>query len=52
VQTDADWLYAWFRWSGEARRIRAGSYEIDTGATPRSLLDKMVQGDEALQRCA
>jgi UPF0755 protein len=23
-----DWLYAWFRWSGQARRIRAGSYEI------------------------
>jgi UPF0755 protein len=29
VQTDARLLYEWFRWSGQARRIRAGSYEID-----------------------
>ena len=50
VQTRAEWLYQWFRWSGQARRIRAGSYEIETGATPRQLLDKMVQGDETLER--
>ncbi|MDE2367579.1 MAG: endolytic transglycosylase MltG [Burkholderiales bacterium] len=43
-------LYEWFRWSGQARRIRAGSYEIETGATPRSLLAMMVQGDEALEQ--
>jgi len=49
VQTEADWLYAWFRWSGQARRIRAGSYEIHTGITPRSLLDTLVQGRETLQ---
>ncbi|HJV69099.1 endolytic transglycosylase MltG [Ideonella sp.] len=42
-------LYQWFRWSGQARRIRAGSYEIGTGTTPRDLLDKMVRGDEALE---
>jgi UPF0755 protein len=42
-------LYQWFRWSGQARRIRAGSYEIGTGTTPRELLDKMVRGDEALE---
>ncbi len=41
-------LYEWFRWSGQARKIRAGSYEIEAGVTPRSLLDKMVQGDETL----
>jgi UPF0755 protein len=41
-------LYQWFRWSGQAKRIRAGSYEIDAGVTPRSLLDKMVRGDEVL----
>ncbi len=40
-------LYEWFRWSGQARKIRAGSYEIKTGATPRMLLAKMVQGDES-----
>ena len=41
-------LYEWFRWSGEARRIRAGSYEISAGTTPRALLRKMVRGDETL----
>ena len=50
VQTSPDFLFAWFRWSGEARRIRAGSYEVETGVTPRSLLAKMVQGDETLEQ--
>ena len=50
VQTDPKWLYQWFRWSGQARRIRAGSYEIESGTTPRQLLDKMVQGDETLEK--
>jgi len=50
VQTDPDWLYAWFRASGDARRIRAGSYEVEPGITPRSLLQRMVQGDESLER--
>ena len=44
VQTDAAWLYAWFRASGQARRIRAGSYEVHAGITPRALLDALVQG--------
>jgi UPF0755 protein len=39
-------LYEWFRWSGQARRIRAGSYEISAGTTPIRLLEKMVLGDE------
>ncbi|MBV8379236.1 MAG: endolytic transglycosylase MltG [Paucibacter sp.] len=43
-------LYQWFRWSGQARLIRAGSYEIQDGATPRSLLDKMVRGDQTLEQ--
>jgi UPF0755 protein len=46
VQSSPQWLYAYFRWSGQARRIRAGSYEIDAGTTPRQLLAKMVQGAE------
>ncbi|MBX3643530.1 MAG: endolytic transglycosylase MltG [Rubrivivax sp.] len=50
VMTHAEWLYQWFRWSGQARRIRAGSYEVETGVTPRQLLDKMVQGDELLEK--
>ncbi len=48
VQTPPRWLYEWFRWSGDARRIRAGSYEITAGTTPRDLLEKMVLGDETL----
>ena len=42
-------LYWWFRLSGDARRIKAGSYELDAGTTPRSLLQKLVQGEEALR---
>jgi UPF0755 protein len=49
VQTHPRLLYEWFRWSGDARRIRAGSYEAHTGITPKQLLDKMVQGDEVLE---
>jgi UPF0755 protein len=49
VDAPAELLYQWFRWSGQARKIRAGSYEIGTGTTPRDLLDKMVRGDEALE---
>lgn len=41
-------LYEWFRWSGDARRIRAGSYSIEPGTSPAALLRKMVQGDESL----
>ncbi len=50
VRTSPKLLYAWFRASGQARRIRAGSYEIDAGTSPRRLLDKLVQGDETLER--
>jgi UPF0755 protein len=48
VQTSWLLLYEWFRWSGQARKIRAGSYEIGPGTTPISLLNKMVRGDETL----
>ncbi len=50
VQVHPRLLYEWFRWSGQARRIRAGSYEIDAGTSPRRLLAKLVQGDETLER--
>ena len=50
VQGSPRLLYEWFRWSGQARRIRAGSYEIDANTSPRRLLDKMVQGDETLEQ--
>ena len=42
-------LYWWFRLSGEARQIKAGNYEIERGTTPRSLLKKLVRGEEALR---
>ncbi len=45
-------LYAWFRLSGDARQIRAGSYEIEPGVTPKSLLLKLVRGEEALRSVA
>lgn len=48
VQAPSLLLYEWFRWSGQSRRIRAGSYEIGPGTTPVMLLDKMVRGDETL----
>ena len=48
VQTSPFLLYQWFRWSGRARQIRAGSYEIGPGTTPIRLLEKMVRGDETL----
>ena len=47
VMTEPLALYEWFRWSGQARRIRAGSYEIPRGTTPLRLLEMMVHGDES-----
>ncbi len=49
AQTQSDWLYQWFRLSGEARQIRAGSYEISPGTTPRTLLKMLVRGEETLK---
>ena len=49
VQAEPRWLYEWFRWSGQSRQIRAGSYQIQAGVTPRTLLDKMVRGDEVME---
>ena len=49
VEDQPELIYQWFRWSGDAKRIRAGSYLIGPGATPRSLLEKMVRGDEELE---
>ena len=48
VQVPADALYAWFRLSGRSPQIRAGTYEIGRGTTPRQLLDILLRGDEAL----
>ncbi|MBT2324163.1 endolytic transglycosylase MltG [Variovorax paradoxus] len=40
-------LYWWFRFSGQDRQIRAGSYELAAGITPRTLLNVLVRGEEA-----
>ncbi|MGH8820678.1 MAG: endolytic transglycosylase MltG [Rhodoferax sp.] len=49
VQIHPQALYLWFRLSGQARKIRAGSYEITPGATPRSILLMLVRGEETLR---
>jgi UPF0755 protein len=49
VQVPAVALYWWFRLSGDSRQIRAGSYELPPGTTPRSLLGKLVRGEQALR---
>lgn len=49
VLTSPQLLYWWFRLSGDARQIRAGSYELSGHLTPRSLLAKLVRGEEALR---
>lgn len=47
VQVSPFWLYEWFRWSGRARSIRAGNYELQQAISPRDLLDMMRKGNEA-----
>jgi UPF0755 protein len=48
VDTSAQALYLWFRASGDARRIRAGSYALEQATSPRDLLEMMVRGDQTL----
>jgi UPF0755 protein len=45
----APMLYAWFRLSGQSRQMRAGSYEIAPGTSPRQLLSMLVRGEESLR---
>lgn len=49
VNVDPDLLYAWFRLSGQGRQIKAGSYELEAGITPKRLLAKLARGEEALR---
>jgi UPF0755 protein len=49
VQTQPALLQLWFRVSGDARKIKAGSYELEAGVTPRSLLKKLVSGDQSFR---
>jgi UPF0755 protein len=49
ADTNASLLYWWFRLSGESRAIKAGSYEIEQSTTARSLLRKLVRGEESMK---
>jgi UPF0755 protein len=49
VPVNAGLLYTWFRLSGHSRQIKAGSYELTRDTTPRTLLRKLVQGEESLR---
>jgi UPF0755 protein len=49
VDVHPELLYAWFRLSGQGRLIKAGSYELTPGVTPRRLLDKLARGEETLR---
>ena len=49
AQVNLQLLRLWFRASGQARQIKAGSYEITPGSTPRSLLAMLVRGDQTLK---
>ncbi|MES2424136.1 MAG: endolytic transglycosylase MltG [Pseudomonadota bacterium] len=49
VQTHPLALYWWFRLSGQDRQIKAGSYELENGTTPYTLLNKLVRGEESLR---
>jgi UPF0755 protein len=42
-------LGAWLRISGKAGDLKAGSYEIVSGDSPRSLIDKIVSGKQSLR---
>jgi UPF0755 protein len=49
VDVDPRLLFTWFRISGQANRIKAGSYELERGITPERLLDKLARGEESLR---
>lgn len=49
VPLDADALYVWFRVSGQARRIQAGSYGFENTITPWQLLSKLTGSDVSVR---
>ncbi|AMO25061.1 endolytic transglycosylase MltG [Ramlibacter solisilvae] len=49
VDVQPDLLYLWFRVSGQGRLIKAGSYELEAGITPTTLLAKLARGEETLR---
>ena len=49
AQVPVQLLQAWFRLSRQARLIKAGSYELVPGTSPRKLLRMLVRGEETLK---
>ena len=49
AQVNVQLLQLWFRASGQARQIKAGSYEMTPGTSPHSLLAMLVRGDQSLK---
>jgi UPF0755 protein len=49
LDTSPTMLYVWFRLSGQSRQMRAGSYEIAPGTSPKRLLSMLVRGEESLR---
>ncbi len=49
VEVSPDVLFLFFRLSGQSRALRAGSYEINQGATPLDVLRKLTRGEESLR---
>jgi len=42
-------LWLWFRISGQARGIKAGSYELTAQMSPQTVLNMLVRGEESLR---
>jgi UPF0755 protein len=49
VDVQPELLYLWFRVSGQGRAIKAGSYELEDGITPKRLLSKLARGEATLR---
>jgi UPF0755 protein len=49
VDVNPDLLFTFFKFSGQSRKLRAGSYELARGNTPLDLLRKLTRGEESLK---
>jgi UPF0755 protein len=49
VQAPPELLWLWFRVSGRAHQLRAGTYAIERGTTPRQLLERLLRGEQQME---
>jgi UPF0755 protein len=49
VQAPPELLWLWFRLSGRAHQLRAGTYAIERGTTPRQLLERLLRGEQQME---